>query len=483
MTTKHVVVDGSNIATEGRSMPSLQQLDEAVNAFLAAHPHDRLTVVVDATFGHRIDDAERTMFEEAVSAGELISPPAGAVGRGDAFVLEIADRAGATVLSNDSFQEFHGQYTWLFDSGRLIGGKPVPDVGWVFLERIPVRGPASRKSVQAAKKARRQGPGEPSRSAREPSRGKGGKGDKRKQAEPKAAKSTTKAGKKKAGSAAGGGRAKQARRGGDGKPPEPVNDPLTFIEFVASHPVGSLVAGTVDQFASHGAYVVASGARCYLPLKAMGNPPPRAARDVLKVGEVRDFVVTSIDTPRRGLDLALPDDDAPRAAEKKTATSGALVDRNSGALHTAEEAPVTPAKRTTRKKAPAKRKAAARKKAPAKRKATAKRKAPAKRKSAAKRKAPAKRKKAPAKRKKAPAKRKKAPAKRKKAPAKRKKAPAKRKKAPAKRKKAPAKRKKAPAKRKKAPAKRKKAPAKRKKAPAKRKKAPARRKKAPARRR
>ena len=30
----HVVVDGSNIATEGRSLPSLAQLSEAVMAFI-----------------------------------------------------------------------------------------------------------------------------------------------------------------------------------------------------------------------------------------------------------------------------------------------------------------------------------------------------------------------------------------------------------------------------------------------------------------
>ena len=42
----HVVVDGSNIATEGRSQPSLEQLDEAVRSFLEEHPHDTLTVVV-----------------------------------------------------------------------------------------------------------------------------------------------------------------------------------------------------------------------------------------------------------------------------------------------------------------------------------------------------------------------------------------------------------------------------------------------------
>ncbi len=33
MTTHHVVIDGSNLATEGRSTPSLTQLDDAVAAF------------------------------------------------------------------------------------------------------------------------------------------------------------------------------------------------------------------------------------------------------------------------------------------------------------------------------------------------------------------------------------------------------------------------------------------------------------------
>jgi hypothetical protein len=36
MTVKHVVVDGSNLATEGRTLPSLQQLDEAVRAYLGS---------------------------------------------------------------------------------------------------------------------------------------------------------------------------------------------------------------------------------------------------------------------------------------------------------------------------------------------------------------------------------------------------------------------------------------------------------------
>ena len=92
----HVVVDGSNIATEGRSLPSLQQLDEAVRAYIEVEPDALITVVVDATFGHRIDPKEVAAFDAAVAANELVAPPAGAVGRGDAFVLSIADKVGAT---------------------------------------------------------------------------------------------------------------------------------------------------------------------------------------------------------------------------------------------------------------------------------------------------------------------------------------------------------------------------------------------------
>src|SRR5215510_4410201 len=152
MKIKHVIIDGSNIATEGRDTPSLAQLDEAVQAFVEEYSPKYVTVVVDATFPNRIDRKERKTYEDAVNANELITPPAGAIGRGDAFVLQIARRAGAAILSNDSFQEFHGDYPWLFERGRLFGGKPVPHVGWVFMERAPVRGPTSRRAVSEARK-------------------------------------------------------------------------------------------------------------------------------------------------------------------------------------------------------------------------------------------------------------------------------------------------------------------------------------------
>ena len=173
MAPTYAVVDGSNIATEGRSVPSLAQLDDAVRQFQAEFPGTEVIVVVDATFGHRIDPAERKAFDEAVAHGELVSPPAGAVGRGDAFLLRVAQRVDGQVLSNDSFQEFHGEHPWLFDDGRLLGGKPIPGVGWIFTPRSPVRGVRSRaalaggatKAARAAKapaptRIRRTPPGE-----------------------------------------------------------------------------------------------------------------------------------------------------------------------------------------------------------------------------------------------------------------------------------------------------------------------------------
>ena len=277
-----VVVDGSNIATEGRSAPSLAQLDEAVRAYLAEHPNADITVVVDATFGHRIEDSERQLFEEARAAGEMVSPPAGAIGRGDAFLLRIAEKTGATVLSNDSFQEFHGEHDWLFTTGRLVGGVPVAGVGWIFTPRSPVRGPKSRQSVQEAKREqRRRGP--------------------RPEAKEKAIAEAT----EEATEPAAAGRRRRRKRG-RGAPSEPLNEPLPFLTFVSAHPLGTELEGEVEEFSSHGAFVQTGDVRCYVPLSALGDPPPRAAREVLNRGETRTFVVQALDPLRRGIELALP---------------------------------------------------------------------------------------------------------------------------------------------------------------------------------
>ncbi len=280
-------------------MPSLEQLDQAVREFMAENPNDVVTVVVDASFGHRIDPSEVPTFDEAEAAGEVISPPAGAIGRGDAFLLRIAEKVGATVLSNDSFQEFHGDHPWLFDKGRLVGGKPVPGVGWIFMDRTPVRGQKSREVVKEAKRRKRvesggAGDAEPKGLDLASSKAKG---------RPKAvdraiARATQEVVEPKADG-------KRRRRGGE-PPSEPVNEPLAFITFIAAHPLGSVVVGAVLEFSSHGVFVLADGARCYVPLSAMGDPPPRRAREVVSKGEERQFIVQAFDPQRRGIELAIP---------------------------------------------------------------------------------------------------------------------------------------------------------------------------------
>jgi hypothetical protein len=388
------VVDGSNLATEGRTLPSLAQLDEAVRAYSEEDPDGRITVVVDASFEHRIDESERDLVREAMLNGEVVSPPAGAIGRGDAFVLRIAERTGAVVVSNDSFQEFHGQHPWLFDDGRLIGGKPVPGVGWIFTPRLPIRGAKSRAATtekrpkedsapakaaelaKAAKKAAKRSskkatakldtswpltPSEPP--AASSARGRPAAVDRALSSAihdavaealhppkpKKATKATTKtpvakkiaapkrpAAAKKSRGAKKAVEAKKtvaksatAKRGTAKKPeaqlapppkapkkrsvapPPAVNEPLSFITFVATYTVGSTIEGEVVSFTSHGAMVdvpLPDGGRlhCYIPLSAMGNPPPAKAREVLTKGEVRLFVLAGLDPPRRVAELALP---------------------------------------------------------------------------------------------------------------------------------------------------------------------------------
>ena len=389
MSKRRVVVDGSNIATEGRALPSLSQLRDAVAAWKAENSGDQVTVVVDASFSYRIDDSERADFEKARTTGELVSPPAGAVGRGDGFLLQIADRTDAVVLSNDSFQEYHGEYGWLFERGRLIGGTPVPGVGWIFSLRTPVRGPKSRESIKEAKK-------------------KSGAGRKAKPIEEAIAEATedvlepvgSSVGSDDGeGDTDGNGRRRRRRRrsSGGAPPPEAVNDPAPFIRFITTYKLGSRVQAVVDRFSSHGAFVTVDGTTCYVPLTAMGTPPPRAAREVMKKGETREFVVQALDAQRRGVELAVPGFEHIGGAPTDETVKAEIRAEQERARKKAAATPAPAPKKAAAKKAGTKRAAETRaKKAPAKKAA-----APAKKDAAAaKKQAPATKKAATAEKKK-----------------------------------------------------------------------------------
>ena len=390
--TKHIIVDGSNIATEGRTEPSLAQLDEAVTALMAEYKGAKITVIVDATFGHRIAKKERAEFESAIANNELVAPPAGAVGRGDAFILAIADKANAAILSNDSYQEFHGKYKWLFDEGRLIGGKPVPLVGWVFVERLPVRGPTSRQSVRAGGVIKKQQTASPEASKPMPIpktpppsvRMKAQPASKQEPVTPDVEKRS----KKK--------RSKEKKA--LAKPAVMANEVVPYLEFVEKHPVGTKVKATVQSYAANGVSVAIGDVAGYVPLRNMATPIPRSARDIFKIGDSVTLTVVGYTPARRSVDLGVPDvvadfvSQAPSRAVTKSAAKKAPATKKAVAVKKAtkktaapqsvsKSAAKTPAKKVVAKKVAAKKVVA--KKVPAKKvaaKKSAVKKAPPKKK-------------------------------------------------------------------------------------------------------
>jgi hypothetical protein len=315
---KLIVVDGSNIATEGRSEPSLAQLHDAVMALMEEYKGAKVSVIVDATFGHRISKKERAEFDKAIANNELVAPPAGAVGRGDAFILAIADKSGASIFSNDSFQEFHGKYKWLFDDGRLIGGKAVPHVGWVFVERLPVRGPTSRRSVKSGTVVPKELP----------------------KASPEASKPMPVPKSPPPGAR------KSARPAARANTPAPAptkttamaNDVMPFLSFVEKHPVGTKVKAVVDTYAANGITVKIGDISGYVSLRNMATPPPRSARDLFKLGDTVALMVSGYTPSRRSVDLGVP--------EVVTATLK-TVEKKAPAVKTAKKA--APAKSAAKK--------------------------------------------------------------------------------------------------------------------------------------
>jgi len=139
------VIDGSNVAIEGgraihgERVCSLALLREARDQIKARFSTENVIVVVDATFRHKVHESEREEANAAVNNHEFAQPPAGAVGSGDALLLQIADSTGAIVVSNDSFNKpgepFITRYPWLLEKTRVMGHNYVPGVGWIFTPR------------------------------------------------------------------------------------------------------------------------------------------------------------------------------------------------------------------------------------------------------------------------------------------------------------------------------------------------------------
>ena len=269
-------------------------------------------------------------------------------------MLAIADKVNASILSNDSYQEFHGKYKWLFDEGRLIGGKPVPLVGWVFVERLPVRGATSRRSVKTGKVVKKESPSaSPEASKPMPV--------------PKAPPPSVKA--------------------------KMVNELMPYLQIVEKHPVGSKVKAVVNSYAANGITALIGDISGYVPLRNMATPQPRSARDIFNLGDAVTLTVVGYTPARRSVDLAVPgvvDSSVKPSGKPSTAKKAAPNKKAAPVKKSAPAKKNAPAKKVVAAKAPVKKSVAA--KAPAKRVVAVKKAAPTKApvKKAVAKKAPAK---------------------------------------------------------------------------------------------
>ncbi|MFD0167778.1 Hsp70 family protein [Streptomyces decoyicus] len=143
-----LVVDGSNLAWIGHSprrpgvyesedRPDFAQLMAARSALASRYSGAQIHVVVDASLRHRVAAEERAAVEAALSKGEVIQPPAGTEGKGDALVAAIADDTGAMVVTNDNYVELQVRYPWLREKGRVLGATLTHGI-WIFAPRTCV---------------------------------------------------------------------------------------------------------------------------------------------------------------------------------------------------------------------------------------------------------------------------------------------------------------------------------------------------------
>lgn len=146
-----IVVDGSNLAWIGRSprrareyedgdIPSYAQLCAAIDALHRRYPDADLHIVVDATLRHRVAPLEREILTAALNKGEIIQPPAGTEGKGDALVAAIAEDLDALIVTNDNYVELQHRHPWLRESDRVLGASCSKGT-WIFTPRtcLPAR--------------------------------------------------------------------------------------------------------------------------------------------------------------------------------------------------------------------------------------------------------------------------------------------------------------------------------------------------------
>ena len=124
-----VVVDASNVAHHVKNENRQPQMSNILAAVKALEESgDEFVIIADASLRHEIDDREG--FERLLESDNVEEVPAG--NDADHFILDIATREKAKVLSNDKFRDYAAEFRnissmripFVIDNGRLTFGKP-----------------------------------------------------------------------------------------------------------------------------------------------------------------------------------------------------------------------------------------------------------------------------------------------------------------------------------------------------------------------
>ncbi|MDX1567563.1 MAG: hypothetical protein R3223_07170 [Longimicrobiales bacterium] len=107
-----IVVDGSNVAhieTSGDGSPKISNI-QAVRSALQDRGYDPV-IIVDASLRHEIDDPQQ--LEHLLEDEKIHQAPSDT--DADYFIVETADREGARIVSNDRYEEYQDDFSWIPD--------------------------------------------------------------------------------------------------------------------------------------------------------------------------------------------------------------------------------------------------------------------------------------------------------------------------------------------------------------------------------
>ena len=123
-----IVIDASNVAHFSKNNNNQPQISNILAAVKALEESgDEFVIIADASLRHEIDDKEK--FEELLNNDNVEEVPAG--NDADHFILEIAEKENAKVLSNDKFRDYADEFRnvalmripFTIENNRLAIGK------------------------------------------------------------------------------------------------------------------------------------------------------------------------------------------------------------------------------------------------------------------------------------------------------------------------------------------------------------------------